>query len=349
MEFQTDLPGWLNRYSCPAFFVKENIITACNQSAEALLLAPGTDIRELLLTGKEEYAAFQNGCLYLKLKLSPKGCGASVTREDHTDLFLLDQEPEDADLRSLALAARELRNPLSNLMIAADALKTLEAPGLRDQLARLNRSLHQMHRLINNMSDAGRNDLLTPAGIHDWDRFIRDIFEKIQTQLENTRVTLTYDGLSAPVYGLVNIGQMERAVLNIVSNAIKFMPEGGTIHAELIRKQNMLHLSIRDSGSGIAENVLGNVFTRYQRQPGIEDSRYGIGLGMVLIRNAAADHGGTVLIDRPEGSGTRVTMTMAIRQDAPTLRTPVLSPLVEGVPQILTELSEILPWECYKK
>ena len=349
MEFQTDLPGWLNRYSCPAFFVKENIITACNQSAEALLLAPGTDIRELLLTGKEEYAAFQNGCLYLKLKLSPKGCGASVTREDHTDLFLLDQEPEDADLRSLALAARELRNPLSNLMIAADALKTLEDPGLRDQLARLNRSLHQMHRLINNMSDAGRNDLLTPAGIHDWDRFIRDIFEKLQTQLENTRVTLTYDGLSAPVYGLVNIGQMERAVLNIVSNAIKFMPEGGTIHAELIRKQNMLHLSIRDSGSGIAENVLGNVFTRYQRQPGIEDSRYGIGLGMVLIRNAAADHGGTVLIDRPEGSGTRVTMTMAIRQDAPTLRTPVLSPLVEGVPQILTELSEILPWECYKK
>lgn len=349
MEFQTNLPGWLNRYSCPAFFVKENIITACNQSAEALLLAPGTDIRELLLTGKEEYAAFQNGCLYLKLKLSPKGCGASVTREDHTDLFLLDQEPEDADLRSLALAARELRNPLSNLMIAADALKTLEDPGLRDQLARLNRSLHQMHRLINNMSDAGRNDLLTPAGIHDWDRFIRDTFEKIQTQLENTRVTLTYDGLSAPVYGLVNIGQMERAVLNIVSNAIKFMPEGGTIHAELIRKQNMLHLSIRDSGSGIAENVLGNVFTRYQRQPGIEDSRYGIGLGMVLIRNAAADHGGTVLIDRPEGSGTRVTMTMAIRQDAPTLRTPVLSPLVEGVPQILTELSEILPWECYKK
>ena len=349
MEFQTDLPGWLNRYSCPAFFVKENIITACNQSAEALLLAPGTDIRELLLTGKEEYAAFQNGCLYLKLKLSPKGCGASVTREDHTDLFLLDQEPEDADLRSLALAARELRNPLSNLMIAADALKTLEAPGLRDQLARLNRSLHQMHRLINNMSDAGRNDLLTPAGIHDWDRFIRDIFEKIQTQLENTRVTLTYDGLSAPVYGLVNIGQMERAVLNIVSNAIKFMPEGGTIHAELIRKQNMLHLSIRDSGSGIAENVLGNVFTRYQRQPGIDDCRLGIGLGMVLIRNAAADHGGTVLIDRPEGSGTRVTMTMAIRQDAPTLRTPVLSPLVEGVPQILTELSEILPWECYKK
>lgn len=351
MEFQTDLPGWLNRYSCPAFFVKENIITACNQSAEALLLHPGLDIRELILTGAEEYAVFQTGCLYLKLKLSAKGCGASVIREGGSDFFLLDQEPEDADLRSLALAARELRSPLSNLMIAAETIRSEAAdhPQLEEQLSRLSRSLHQMHRLINNMSDAGRSDLLTPAGIHDLNRLFQDIFEKIQAQLENTNTILSYQGLSQSVYGLANAGQLERAVLNIVSNAMKFMPEVGTIHVTLTRQKNMLYLSIQDSGSGIAENVLGTVFTRYQRQPGIEDSRYGIGLGMVLIRSAAADHGGTVLIDRPEGKGTRVTMTMEIRQDTPVLRTPVISPATDISRQVLTELSEILPWECYKK
>lgn len=351
MKIEKDMPDWLNYITGPAFSVKENIIVLCNQAAEGLLLTPGTDVRTLLLTGKEEYETFQGGCLYLKLALSSKGCGASVTREDGVDLFLLDQEPEDADLRSLALAARELRSPLSNLMIAADALKhgTTDDPNLQEQLARLNRSLHQMHRLINNMSDAGRSDLLTPSGIHDWNRLFHDIFEKIQTQLEKTKVTLTYAGLSECVYGLANEGQLERAVLNIVSNAMKFMPEGGTIHASLTRKQNMLHLSIQDSGSGIAENVLMNVFTRYQRQPGIEDSRYGIGLGMVLIRNAAADHGGTVLIDSPEGKGTRVTMTMALRQDAPVLKTPVIPPLADNSRQVLTELSESLSWEFYKK
>ena len=349
MEFQTDLPGWLNRYSCPAFFVKENVITACNSAAQALLLQPGMDIRELLMTGPEEYAHFTGGCLYLKLKLSPKGCGASVTRESEADLFLLDQEPEDADLRSLALAARELRNPLSNLMIAADALRAVEDPSLQEQLARLNRSLHQMHRLVNNMSDAGRSDLLTPSGIHDLSRLFHNIFERIQAQLETAKVTLTYEGLSQSVYGAANAAQLERAVLNIVSNAMKFMPEGGCIRASLTRRQNMLHLSIRDTGNGIADNVLGNVFTRYQRQPGIEDSRYGIGLGMVLIRSAAADHGGTVLIDRPEGNGTRVTMTIAIRQEEPILRTPVLSPAADTSRLVLTELSESLPWECYKK
>lgn len=351
MNLQTDLPGWLNRFTCPGFAVKENKIVHCNPAAEALLLNPGTDVRELLMTGSEEYAAFRSGCLYLKLKLSARGWGASVSREGDFHIFLLDQEPEDTGLRSLALAARELRSPLSNLMIATDSLTRLSGEDLQiqEQLARLNRSLHQMHRLVNNMSDAGRSDLLTPVGVHDWNRLIHDIFEKIAVQLENTGIRVTYEGLSQSVSGLANEGQLERAILNIVSNAMKFMPDGGSIHAKLTRQNRMLQLSIQDSGSGIAEEILSNVFTRYQRQPGIEDSRFGIGLGMVLIRSAAADHGGTVLIDSPEGKGTRITMTMAIRQDVSQLKTPVISPLMDDSRQILTELSDNLPWEFYKK
>ena len=308
------------------------------------------DVRELLVTGSEEYAAFCSGCLYLKLKTSAKGCGASVSNVEDFHLFLLDQEPEDADLRSLSLAARELRNPLSNLMIAADALMRSADETQQEQLARLNRSLHQIHRLVNNMSDAGRSDLLTPAGIHDFNRLFHDIFEKISTQLENTKVELTYDGLSQNVYGLANEGQLERAVLNIVSNAMKFMPEGGTIHARLTQHNNMLQLTIQDSGSGIAENVLGTVFTRYQRQPGIEDSRYGIGLGMVLIRSAAANHGGTVLIDRCEGKGTRITMTMAIRQNKDALlRSPIaLVDYAGGHDHTLLELADCLPLSVFE-
>ena len=351
MSFQTTMPDWLYRSHCPAFTVKNNQITACNQTAEAMLIAPGTDVRTLLVTGRQEYESFQGGCLYLKLSLSSKGYGASVTREKDIDVFLLDQEPEDSDLRSLSLAARELRSPLSNLMIAADAIMRSagEEPGLQEQLARLNRSLHQMHRLVNNMSDAGRSDLPTPAGIHDFNRLFHDIFEKVRTQLDSTGVTLSFEGLSQSVFGVANSNQLERAVLNIISNALKFMPEDGTIQARLVRQKDMLHLSIQDSGSGIAENILGTIFTRYQRQPGIEDSRYGIGLGMVLIRNAAANHGGTVLIDSPEGRGTRITMTLAIRQDVPALKSPVIPLITEDSQNVLTELSDSLPWGFYKK
>ncbi len=350
MNLQTTLPDWINRSTSPAFTVTDHQITDCNQAAESLLLTPGTDVRTLLLTGKEEYETLQEGCLYLKLALSSKGYGAAVTREGGTDLFLLEQEPAEAELRSLALAARELRNPLSNLIITADRLsgQAAEDPAMQELLARMNRGLNQIHRLINNMSDAGRSDLLTPAGIHDWTRLIHDIFEKVQTQLSGTNITLSYEGPQETIYGYANEGQMERAVLNVISNAMKFLPEGGTIQAKLTRNKNMLSLSILDSGCGIPENVLGTVFSRYQRQPGIEDSRYGIGLGMVLIRSTATDHGGTVLIDCPEGKGTRVTMTMAITQDSTSLKTPMAPPVVDSSRKILLELSESLPWEFYK-
>ncbi len=350
MNLQTNMPDWLCRSTSPAFTVKNNQIAYCNQAAESLLLTSGMDIRPLLLTGTEEYETFLGGCLYLKLALSSKGYGAAVTREGDTDLFLLEQEPAEAELRSLALAARELRNPLSNLIIAADRLscQVTEDPDVQELLARLNRGLNQIHRLVNNMSDAGRSDLLTPVGMHNWTRLIYDIFEKVQTQLSGTNVTVSYEGPQDTIYGYANEGQLERAILNVISNAIKFMPDGGTIQAKLSRNKNMLSLSILDSGSGIPENVLGNIFSRYQRQPGIEDSRYGIGLGMVLIRSAAADHGGTVLIDCPEGSGTRITMTMAIVQDGSTLKTPMSPPVVDSSRKVLLELSESLPWEFFK-
>ena len=80
------------------------------------------------------------------------------------------------------------------------------------------------------------------------------------------------------------------------------------------------------TGSGtIPEELLPTLFTRYLRQPGLEDGRFGIGLGMVLIRGAAANHGGTVLIDHPEEDLTRITMTLAIRQNTATVfRSPLL-------------------------
>ena len=351
MEVQTVTPDWLNHLSCPAFSVKENKIIACNQAAEGLLITPGTDVRSLLLTGQEAWDAFQEGCLYLKLNLSSRGYGAAVTREQDLVVFLLDQEPEDAALRSLSLAARVLRNPLSNMIIASDKLSQLsqEEPALQEWLARLNRGLNQMHRLVNNMSDADKSDLLTGVALHEWNKLLYDIFEKIQTQLAHTNVRLTYEGLQEEVYGFSNDAQMERAILNMVSNAMKFMPEGGLIQARLTRHQNMLHLSITDSGSGIAENVLNNVFRRYQRQPSIEDSRYGIGLGMVLIRNTAANHGGTVLIHRPDGKGTAITMTMEIRQNASAFKEPIQAFGMEDPNGILRELSDCLPWESYKR
>lgn len=354
MEEQRDILGMLDLMIRPGFCVKGNQIVKVNPAAQGLLLTSGMDVRPLILTGKEEYSAFSGGCLYLTLKLEEQSCGASVTRVEDMDVFLLEQEADTSELRSMALAARELRDPLTNVMVTADRLFPMAAleddPLTREQVARLNRGLFQMLRILGNMSDAVRSNL-SRQEIRDMAGLFAEIFEKAESLVSHTGIRLTYEGLSAPVFSLANGEQLERAVLNILSNAIKFTPKDGTIEATLTRQGSRLRLSVSDSGSGIAENVRGSVFSRYLRQPAIEDSRFGIGLGMVLIRNAAASHGGTVLIDQPEGKGTRITMTMAIRMNTDgVLRSPVLRVDYAGERDHgLLELSDCLPVQLYEK
>lgn len=348
MEEQKDIFAMLDLLTQPGFCVKENQIVKTNPAAQGLLLSPGMGVQELLLTGQEEYAAFQEGCLYLTLSLQGQPFGASVFSMDGTDVFLLEEDAEQPELRSLSLAARELRSPLSSAMTAAgQLLATQEDPQAREQMARLNRGLYQLLRIVGNMSDAAcppaRPETQNIAAVLD------EIFEKARTLLEHTGLRLTYEPLNESVYCLTDREQLERAVLNILSNAAKFTPKGGTIRASLRRRGRMLRLSIQDSGSGIAESILGSIHRRYLRQPAIEDSRFGLGLGMVLIRACAASHGGTVLIDRCEGGGTRVTMTFAIRQKGETvLHSPVLRmDYTGGYDHSLVELSDCLPPELF--
>lgn len=353
MEARNQENGMLDLMIRPGFCVKENIIVKANAAALALLLQPGADVRELLLTGREEYAAYQGGCLYVKLKLSPNGCGASVTRVDGMDIFVLDQEADDSALRAMALAARELRDPLTSVMLCTEHLfpsVSAEDAQTREQLARLNRGLHQMLRILGNMSDTGhlsasRQEMLNLGS------FFSEILEKATALIAHAEVQLIYQGLSEEVYGLADPEQLERAVLNLLSNAVKFTPKGDTIQVSLIRREKMLYLHILDSGSGISETVLGSAFSRYLRQPGIEDSRFGLGLGLVMVRSAAANHGGTVLIDHPDGTGTRVTLTIAIRQNTDgMLRSPVMRVDYAGERDHgLIELADCLPVSVYEK
>ena len=347
MELQKDNLGMLDLRVRPGFCVKENKIVKCNRAAQGLFLAEGDAILPLLHTGREEYEAFTSGCLYLTLRLNGQDFGASVTRMEDGDVFILDQEADQGELQAMALAARELREPLANVMISADKLlRSSDTP----DATRLNQGLYQLLRIIGNMSDAVKYTASTRQETRDICALMASIFEKAKVLAEHAGIQLCYEGCEETVYCLVDEEQLERSVLNILSNAIKFMGSGGTIRASFTRCGRIMRLSVQDSGSGIARDLLSNVFRQYLRQPGIEDGRHGIGLGMVLIRSAAANHGGTVLIDQPEENGTRITLTFAIRQSTDTpLRSPVFRVDYAGERDHgLLELSESLPSKLYK-
>ena len=355
MDQELDALGMLDLMIRPGFCVKDRVIVKVNAGAKGMLFSEGMEIGALLATGETEYAEFSGGTLYLTLRCCDSVWGASVTRMGSWDVFLLEENQDRAELKAMALAARELRDPLASIMTTADRLFPMHAleddPVLREQAARLNRGLYQMLRIIGNMSDAGSYGASAAAQrTVDIPAFFREIFEKLQGHMVHTGLTLRFENLSQPLFCLADREKLERAVMNILSNAMKFTPAGGTIEATLKRRGNRLYLSVQDSGVGIPDAIRGSVHHRYLRQPALEDSRFGIGLGMVLIRSAAAIHGGTVLIDHPEGGGTRITMTLAIRQNTSgDVRSPLLGFDYTGErDHSLVELADIRPAHLYE-
>lgn len=327
----------------PCFCVRDGRILQCNASAKRLPLPLGGELAPLLATGREEYAAFQGGSLYVTLDLSGTVFGAEVERRENLDFFLLEGPEETRELRALALAAAELRLPLSGILASAQALAGQAGADGAAQAAALNKGLAQLMRVVGNMSAAGAG--ISHPVLVEITGVFREIFEKAQAMLEGIGIALRYSGPETTLYCLADSQELERAVLNLLSNAAKFTPKGGSITAALSRQGRMLRLCIQDTGSGIADSVRGSVFRRYLRQPTIEDSRFGLGLGMVMVRSAASHHGGAVLIDRPPQGGTRVTLTLAIRQDAGSqLRSPLLRVDYAGErDHCLIELSDVLP------
>lgn len=347
MEKNKELRDWLNLLIRPGFYVEEGRITQVNAAAQGLLLEPGMDIAPLITSGLESYQHFQTGCLYVQLTLSGTTFQGCVTKDGSADVFTLESETGDTALQVLSLAAQKLRTPLSAVMHGVQAMCEENNP----QAAALNRGLYQLLRLVGNMSDAGRCPENARMETADLTAFFDELFEKTAVFAQDAGIRLEYQGLSKPVLCLADRDLLERAVLNLLSNAFKFTPKGGIVRVTLFTGGTSLRLSVWDCGPGIAQEIQGNLFSRYLRQPGIEDSRFGLGLGMVLVRSAAAAHGGAVLIDQPEGWGTRVTMTISLRREtAEVLRSPTMRIDYAGErDHALTELSDCLPISLYQK
>lgn len=348
MEEKKDLAQILELVDVPCFCVEDGRIGCRNRAASALFLPEGSEIAPLLLTGQQEYAAFSGGTLFLNLSIGGCAMSASVTKMNGMDIFKLEADSAKF-LQVLTLAARELRRPLSSLFLALEPTLHPETEEARQYAGKIRRSLSQLNRLVGNMSDAGQGVPVPKPEMCNIGSVFRELFESASHYCQQAGCTLQYQVLEESIYTIADTQELERAFFNMLSNALKFTPRGGTIQASLNRRGRMLCLQMRDSGSGIPDEIRTNIHHRYTRLATLEDPNMGLGLGMLFIRTAALHHGGTVLIDLPEGGGTRVTMTLAIRQGQTGFRAPIRRVDYAGEwPHGLVELSDVLPASSFE-
>ena len=357
MEEQKDMCGILEMVPQPAFCVRNGLITIANQAAGCLLIEVNTPVAPLLGHDAEEYRSFSDGCLCLTLELAGCPYQTCVTHFDEFDLFVIDHEANQAELQAMALTAIGLRDPLSDIMAVTDLLfppdELPDDPLTQTRLSQMHQRLNQLHRMVTNMTQAIQytSNASPRMTCQDVCAVIAEIFEQAQVLAAASGIQLTYSGPREPIHCMIAADRLERAIYNVLSNAMKHNPANKLIEAKLTHRGNRLYLSIQDHGSGIPSQVRGSVFNRFRRQPSMETGPMGLGLGMILVRGAAAAHGGTVLIDQPAGCGTRVTISIAIKK-------PSGSMMYSNILQVdyagernhgLMELSDVLPSELYIK
>ena len=355
MESIDHLYPWLELMDRPAFCVKGGVITAVNASAECRMLRVGMPVNEIVTEHRNIYDTFQNGSMHLVIQAGGIPCKASVSRTEEFDLFVIYQDSDSEQLQALSLAAQQLRIPLSNVMTITDQLlATLNEtdPASLQQANQINHGLFQLLRIISNMSDADRYQNMSNIRMAsvDFTSLFAEILEKAEGLISKTDIHLHYHGPEYSVFGIANAEQIERAIYNLLSNAIKFSAAGTTVAVSLAKSENSVVFTVCNQHSEDSESW--EFWNRYRRTPTIEDSRYGLGLGMTLVRSAAFAHGGTVLIDHPTSTQTRVTFTIPIVSDnSTTVSTPIISigDYAGGRDKGLLEFSEILPTSSYQK
>lgn len=345
MEQEKIIDSLLELVERPAFCVCDGKIRQVNQAARQKLIAVGMNIYDLLGSDGTVYSSYRGGTQTLTATVSGIPYRVQISRVADKDIFVL--ESEDPQMRAIALAAQNLRGPLNSVMTIADLLSCEDS----QHIGQLQRGLNRLHRIVCNMSDSYRYQ--QGAAAHLEATNITVIFdacmEAICTLLESSGIDLQYTGLSAPVWSLADREMLERAVYNLISNAVKFMDTGSTLRVKATQNQNQISFTLQTVAT--PSNTL-SAFNRYQREPGIEDSRFGIGLGMPLVRAVAAAHGGTVLIDHPDEHTTRITMTLAVvNSEENIVRSSIRIPTSNYAgdrDRGLLELSEILPADAYQ-
>ncbi len=346
MNENSQMSAMLQMIDRPAFFASGGKITQVNTPARLRLIEPGADLSSIFVTGSAEYQGFERGCLYLTIAVAGCSYTCSVTKMDTQDLFVLEQGTDSNSLNALALAAEHLRIPLSDLILSVDNIANEDDP----KKAKLYHALYKLQRVIGNMSDAAYA-VSSPPKLEQIDvvSVFREVLEKSTTlSSQGSNIHIKYNLPKTPVYTLVDRALLSRAIYNTISNAIKFAPSGAKIDISVYVSGDKLYFSVVNPVENPAL-ATGDMFIRYNRSPGIQDSRFGIGLGMTMVHAAASAHGGAVLVRQHPGNHLETLMTLSLRKSKnATLRAPVLRPdNYGGQDQALVELSDILSSNLY--
>ncbi len=213
-------------------------------------------------------------------------------------------------------ASHELKTPLSTIKILVQSMLTASEPDPemnREFMQDIDSEVDRMSALVGDLLDLVKNEsaqrIVNPE-LLDFSAICRSVLNRLAPAAQQRQQELKGD---IPE-GLMMTGDastLERMVLNVTDNALKYTPEHGHVSMKLIRRSHRLILTVEDDGIGIGEEDQKHIFDRFYRVDKARSRQTGgTGLGLAIVKEIAQTHGGTVAVESELGRGTRMIISL---------------------------------------
>lgn len=221
--------------------------------------------------------------------------------------------------------SHELKTPLNVILGAIQILSIKDNTQIsQGNEAKFNKYLRVMKqncyrllRLVNNLIDLSKFDSgylkLNLCNLNIVS-VVEEIILSVAHYVENRGLSIVFDTDIEEKTVAVDADKIERIMLNLLSNSIKFTDAGGSISVNISHREDTVAISVRDTGIGIPKDKLNSIFDRFgQVDKSLTRNKEGSGIGLSLVKTLVELHGGNISISSVEGEGSEVVMELPVR------------------------------------
>lgn len=252
--------------------------------------------------------------------------------------------------------SHELRTPINiiftslqlmDVYIKKENLKNKD--NLEKSILRMRQNSYRLLRLVNNLIDITKIDAgyfkINPKNL-DIIHLIKSIVISVEEYVKSKQLSITFSTDVEKLIMNIDPDSIERILLNLISNAIKFTPKNGEIQVIINKTEvndfNMVRLTIRDTGIGIPQDKLDNVFDRFvQVDKSFIRKTEGSGIGLSLVKSLVEMHGGSISVQSKLNEGSEFSIELPIRIIEDDVEEECAAEKEEKVERINIEFSDI--------
>ncbi len=232
-----------------------------------------------------------------------------------------EQELEKMKLDFVSMAAHELRTPLTSIRgYLSIFMKENEGKFSDEQkmfLDQINIASDQLMALIQNllnMSKIEQGVFTISKQPTDWIVLVNKTVDTVKISAQEKQIQLTFVEPSEPVPSLsVDTMRITEVISNLLSNAINYTPQGGSITVTIEQKDGQVITHVKDTGKGIAQKDIEHLFTKFFRvKKNLEQGTNGTGMGLYISKSIVEMHGGKIWVESEEGKGSVFSFSLPV-------------------------------------